>query len=105
MLRTTQIPPISRLIVTRQFALSYERLSPNSAVQLERALRRLLVSPGNPGVRLQPLAFPVEYHELRFGHRDRAILRMEGADAILVDVSHIREVARLNSKVARRLRF
>jgi hypothetical protein len=103
--RTTEAPPISRLIVTRQFALSYERLPPNSAVQLERALRRLLVSPGNSGVRLQPLAFPDGYHELRFGYRDRAILRMEGADAVLVDVASFREIARLNSRLARRLRF
>lgn len=41
-----EVPTIRRLLVTRQFALSYDRMTPFAARQLDRALKRLLASPG-----------------------------------------------------------
>jgi len=101
---TTEAPLIHRLIVTRQFARSYDRLPPRAAAQLEKVLRRLLEPPGTPGVRLRPLAYPDGYHELRFAHRDRVLLRIDGDVAILLDAASFMEVARLNARAARRLR-
>ena len=98
-------PRVDRLIVTRHFSLRHADLSPFARTHCERALKRLLAVSDDPALRLRPLISPAGYHELRFGHRDRAILRMEGADAILVDVASFREIARLNSSLARRLRF
>lgn len=102
---TTETPRIRRLIATRQFARSYDRLPPYTVAQLEKALRRLLETPGGPGVRLRPLAYPDGYHELRFAHRDRVLLRIDGDVAILLDVVSFLEVARLNARAARRLRL
>ena len=92
-----EVPTINRLLVTRQFALSYDRKTPFAARQLGRALKRLLASPGSPAVKLRPLVSPAGYHALRFGHRDRALLRVDGAVAILLDVASFGELARLNA--------
>lgn len=102
---TTESPRIHRLIVTRQFARAYDRLAPHSAVHLERALQRLLASSRSSAARLQPLASPDGYHEFRFAHRDRVLLRVEGDVAILLDAASFMEVARLNARTARRLRL
>ena len=99
------VPTINRLRVTGQFALSYDRMTPFAARQLDRALTRLLASPEGPAVRLRPLVFPAGYHALRFGHRDHALLRVDGEVALLLDTASFAEIARLNAKVARRLRF
>jgi hypothetical protein len=103
--RRSGMPAVDRLIVTRQFSRRYADLSPFARTQCERSLQRLLAVPDDPVMRLRPLISPDGYHELRFGYRDRAILRLEGADAILVDVASFREIARLNSRSARRLRL
>ncbi len=99
-----EVPTIRRLLVTRQFALSYDRMTPFAARQLDRALKRLLASPGGPAVRLCPLVFPAGYHVLRFGHRDRALLRFDGEAALLLDAASFAEIARLNARAAHRLR-
>ena len=103
--RRVGMPAVDRLIVTRQFSLRHADLSSFARTHCERSLKRLLTVSDDPVMRLRPLISPAGYHELRFGHRDRAILRMDGADAILVDVVPFREIARLNSASARRLRL
>ena len=101
------LPPdplhIDRLLVTRRFAQSYVRLTPSARAQCDRALVRLLVSPTSPAVRLRPLLAPAGYHELRVGFSDRAIVRIEGSVAILIDALPFGEIARLNARAARRV--
>jgi hypothetical protein len=96
-------PRIEQMVVTREFARRYTGLSPFARKHCDRALQRLLAGAGWPSVRIQPLVSPAGYHELRFAHRDRALLRIEGAIAVLVDVASFAEVARLNARTARRL--
>jgi len=96
-------PHIDSLLVTRRFAQSYLRLTPSARAHCDRALVRLLVSPTSPAVRLRPLLAPAGYHELRVGFSDRAIVRIEGSVAILIDVLSFGEIARLNARVARRV--
>jgi len=101
------LPPdplhIDRLLVTRRFAQSYVRLTPSARTHCDRALVRLLVSPTSPAVRLRPLLAPAGYHELRVGFSDRAIVRIEGSVAILIDALPFGEIARLNARAARRV--
>ena len=99
------LPHIDQLVLTREFTRCYSDLSPFARKHCDRALKRLLATPRSPAVRIRPLVSPAGYHELRFGHRDRVILRIEGAAAVLVDVVSFKEVARLNARAARRLWF
>ena len=96
-------PRIEQLVVTREFARRYTGLSPFARKHCDRALQRLLAGAGWPEVRIQPLVSPAGYHELRFAHRDRALLRIDGAIAVLVDVASFAELARLNARSAHRL--
>jgi len=96
-------PVVESLLVTREFARSYLRLRPLAREHCDRVLASLLASPESPAVRLRPLPAPAGYHELRVGFSDRAIIRMEGSAAILIDVLSFREVAWLNAKAARRV--
>jgi len=94
---------IDSLLLTREFARSYSRLRQSARAHCDRALKRLLKKPASPGVRLRPLLTPAGYHELRVGYSDRAILRIEGSVAILIDVLSFNEIARLNARAARRV--
>lgn len=105
MTASSEGPRVRRLILTRQFAASYDRMTPFAVRHLEESLKRLLTSPGGPGVRLRRLVFPSGYHVLRFGHKDRALLRIEGPLAILLDVLSFVEVARLDARTCRSLRL
>ncbi|MCL7959445.1 MAG: hypothetical protein M8861_04545, partial [marine benthic group bacterium] len=96
-------PRIEQLVVTREFARRCAGLSPFARKHCDRALRRLLAGADWPMVRIQPLVSPAGYHELRFAHRDRIVLRIDGAFAVLVDVASFAEVARLNARTAHRL--
>ncbi len=99
------LPHIEQLVLTREFTRRYSDLSPFARKHCARALERLLTTPRNPAVSLRPLVSPAGYYELRVGHRDRAVLRIEGASAVLVDVASFREVARLSARASRCLRF
>lgn len=94
---------IDSLLLTREFARSYRRLRQSAQAHCERALTRLLKTPASPAVRLRPLLTPAGYHELRVGYSDRAVLRIEGSVAILIDVLSFNEIARLNARAARRV--
>lgn len=96
-------PHIDSLLLTREFARSYRRLRQPAQAHCDRALTRLLKRPASPGVRLRPLLTPAGYHELRVVYSDRAILRIEGSVAILIDVLSFNEIARLNARAARRV--
>ena len=112
--RSTSLPPgpphmvpgsphIHSLLLTREFARSYRRLRQSAQAHCDRALTRLLKRPFSPGVRLRPLLTPAGYHELRVVYSDRAVLRIEGSVAILIDVLSFNEIARLNARAARRV--
>jgi len=92
-----------RLVLTRQFARSAAARSAFTRKHCTRALRRLLTGERNQPHRPRSLISPAGYHELRCGYRDRAILRIEGATIIVVDVLDAREIARLNAGAFLRL--
>ncbi len=94
---------IDSLLLTLEFARSYRRLRQSAQAHCDRALTRLLKRPFSPGVRLRPLLTPAGYHELRVVYSDRAVLRIEGSVAILIDVLSFNEIARLNARAARRV--
>ena len=94
---------IDSLLLTREFARSYRRLRQPARARCDRSLTRLLKTPSSPGVRMRPLLSPAGYHELRVGYSDRAVLRIEGSVAILIDVLSFNEIARLNARAARRV--
>jgi hypothetical protein len=96
-------PRIEQLVVTREFARRYSGLSPFARKHCDRALQRLLEGADWPTVRIQPLVSPAGYHELRFAHRDRVVLRIDENVAVLLDAASFMEVARLNARAARRL--
>ena len=100
---TPDPPRVERLIVTRGFALRHAGLTPFARKHCEGTLKKLLAGMAGPAVRIRPLISPAGYHELRFAHRDRVVLRIDENVAVLLDVASFLEVARLNARAARRL--
>ena len=93
-----------RLIVTRQFALRHAALPAFSRKRCERVLRKILTDSLDPTLRVRGLVSPADGFELHFGYQDRAIFKEDDRSIILLDAAGFREIARLNTLAARRLR-
>lgn len=102
--RPSEARAADRLIVTRQFAMRHAALPPFSRKRCERVLRKVLANSLDPTLRVRGLVSPSDGFELRLGFQDRAIFREVDRSIILLDVAGFREIARLNTLAARRLR-
>jgi bifunctional DNA-binding transcriptional regulator/antitoxin component of YhaV-PrlF toxin-antitoxin module len=89
------------LCLTRSFAVAYRALRASGKRHCSTGLHRLL----NWGERLLPNLHPVPasagLHEYRIGYNDRAIIRLEGDTATVLELFSFSEVARANARAAR----
>ena len=83
---------ITGLVVTRRFARSYMRISPAAKSRCDLALGWLIKGSHAAALRLQPVLPGCEYLEIRVGFRDHLVFRLEGTDAVLIDLLTSREV-------------
>jgi hypothetical protein len=96
---------VDRLVVTRHFARRHARLTDFSRRNCERTLRKLLAHPGYSTLWIASLILPDGYCRMRVGHRDAVVFRFDESTAVLLDVAGFREIARLNTLTARRVRY
>ena len=95
---TTTSPPepasveVTGLVVTRRFARSYMRISPASRARCDLALGWLIKGSHGPVLRLQAVQPTREYLEIRVGFWDHLVFRLDGTDAVLIDLLTFRDI-------------
>ena len=89
---------ITGLVVTRRFARSYMRISPAARSRCDRALGWLIKGSHGPALRIQPVQPACEYLEIRVGFRDHLIFRVDGSDAVLIDLLTFRDILGLQQR-------
>ena len=92
---------LESLRLTRTFAVSYKALRRSGKRHCSTGLHRLLNWGDRISTHLTPLPAPPGFHEYRIGYNDRAIVRLEGTTATVLDVFSFADVARANARAAR----
>ncbi len=96
---------VDRLVATRHFARRHASLADFSRRNCERILRKLLAHPGYSTLWIASLILPDGYYWMRVGYRDAVLFRFDGSAAVLLEAAGFREIARLNTLTARRVRY